>query len=146
MYHAKRTDANFHGELNKFIQVAENHTRNEKTQLMHYPCNDCKNLRVFNDSTTIRSHVMVRGFVKNYTIWKKHGETDAPPPADNPLDQIVQDKDFNRMVHPYFYGGGDDDGVDDDDDGVGGFQDDDVDDPMDGDSSGDELGDGDFFS
>src|SRR6185437_5630567 len=114
------------------------------------PCNDCKNLRVFNDSTTIRSHVMVRDFVKNYTIWKKYGEMDAPPQADNPLDQIVQDKDFNRMVHSYFYGGRDDDGVDDNDDvgaddgDIGVSHGDDVDCPMDGDSSDDEFDDGGF--
>ena len=64
MYHAKRTDAYFRGELNKFIQVAENHARNEMTQLMHCPCNNCKNLRVFSDPTTIRSHVIVSDFVK----------------------------------------------------------------------------------
>ena len=152
MYTAKRTYAYFRGELNKFIQVAGNHARNKKTQLMHCPCNDCKNLRVFSDPTTIRSHVIVRGFVKDYTIWKKHGETDAPPQADNPLVEIVQDEDFNRLVHSYFYGGGDDDGVDDNDDdvdddggGIGGPHGDDVDCPMDGDSSDDELDDGDFL-
>ena len=72
------------------------------TQLMHCPCNDCKNLRVFSDPTIIRSHVIVRGFVKDYTIWKKHGETDAPPQTDNPLVEIVQDEDFNRLVYSYF--------------------------------------------
>jgi hypothetical protein len=65
MCNAKRTNAYFCGELNKFIQVAENHARNEKTQWMHCPCNACKNLRVFNDPTTIRSHVMVSGFIKD---------------------------------------------------------------------------------
>jgi hypothetical protein len=54
MYNAKRTDAYFPGELNKFIQVAENHARNEKIRLMHCPCNAYKNLRVFSDLTTIR--------------------------------------------------------------------------------------------
>ena len=54
------------------------------------------------------------------------------------------------MFHSYYDGGGDDDGIGDDDrvvddDGVGGFQDDDVDGPMDGDSSGDELDDSDFL-
>jgi hypothetical protein len=68
MYNAKRMNAYFHGQLNKFIQIAENHTRNKKTQLMHCPCNACKNLRVFSDPTTIRSHVMVSGFVKHYKI------------------------------------------------------------------------------
>ena len=99
MYTVKRIDAYFRAELNKFIQVAENHARNEKTQLMHCPCNDCKNL---SDPTTIRSHVIVRGFIKDYMVWKKHGEMDAPPQADNPLVEIVQDEDFNRLVYSYF--------------------------------------------
>ena len=96
--------------------------------------------------------MIVSGFVKYYTIWKKHGEMDAPPQADNPLDQIVQDEDFNRMLHFYFYGGGDDDGVDDDDDdvdaddgGIGESHGDDVDCSMEGDNSDDELDDGDFI-
>jgi len=93
---------------------------------------------------------MMSGFVKDYTIWKEHGETDAPPLADNLVDHIVQDEDFDRMVHSYFHGDDDgvedDDGVDDDDDyGVGGSRGDDVDCPMDGYSSGDELDDGDFL-
>ena len=145
----QKRNAYFHEELNKFIQVVKNHSRNEKTQLMHCPCNDCKNLRVFSDPTIIKSHVMVRGFVKDYTIWNKHGETDAPPQEDNPLDQIVQDEDFNRMVRSYFHDGEDDDGVIDDDDnddnaddgGIGGSHGDDVDYPIDGGSSDDELDD-----
>jgi len=46
-------------------------------------------------------------------------------------------------LYPYD-GGGDDDGggVGDDDDELGGFQDNDVDSPMDGDSNGDEVDDG----
>ena len=97
--------------------------------------------------------MIVRGFVKDYTVWKKHGETDAPPQADNPLDEIVQDEDFNRLVHSYFHVGGDDDGANDNDDnadddggGIGGSHGDDVDCPMDGGSSDDELDDGDFLS
>ena len=83
-------------------------------------------------------------------VWKEHGETDAPPPVNNPLNQIVEDDNFGRMVSPYFHGGRDDDGVDDDDDdanddGVSGSHGDDVDCPMDGDSSDDELDDGDFL-
>ena len=88
---------------------------------------------------------MVSGFVKDYMIWEKHGEMDAPPPADNPLHHIVQDEEFDRMVDSYFHGGWDDDGVDDDDDGVGGSHGDDVEGPLDGDSSDDKLDDGDFL-
>ena len=38
MYKAKRTELYFRGELDKFIKVAENHARNEKTQWIHCPC------------------------------------------------------------------------------------------------------------
>ena len=120
---------------------------------MRCPCYDYKNLRVFSDSTTIRSHVIVRGFVKDYMVWKQHGETGAPPPANNPLNQIVEDEDFDRMVSSYFHDGGDDDGVsgshgddgDADDVGVSGSHGDDVECPMDGDSSDNELDDSDFL-
>ena len=154
MYTVKRTYTYFCGELNKFIQVAENHARNEKTQLMRCPCFDCQNLRVFSNPTTIRLHMIVRGFVKDYMVWKQHGETDAPPPpANNPLSQIVEDDDFDRMVSSYFHDGRDDDGVsgshgddgDADDVGVSGSHGDDVVCPMDSDSSDDELDDGDFL-
>ena len=86
-------------------------------------------------------------------VWKEHGETDAPPPANNPLNQIVEGDDFDRMVSSYFHGGGDDDGVsgshgddgDADDVGVSESHGDDVECLMDSDSSDDELDDGDFL-
>jgi hypothetical protein len=112
MYNANRTDTYFHGELDKFIKFAKNHVRNEKTWLTHCPCGACKNLRIFNDPTIIRSYVLVSGFIKDYTIWKYHDETDAPPPTNNPLDQIIQDEEFDRMFDAYVDS---DDGVEDDD-------------------------------
>ena len=77
-------DAYFHAELNKLILAVEN----KKAQWISCPCKPCKNLRVFNDTTTIRSHVLVDSFVGDYMIWKYHGEN-APPPTDNPLDKII---------------------------------------------------------
>ena len=76
-------------------------TRNEKTQWIHCPCKACKNFRVFSDPTTIRSHVIVSGFVKDYMIWKKLGVTDAPPPANNPPDEMILDEKFDRMLDAY---------------------------------------------
>jgi hypothetical protein len=71
------------------MQAAENHARNKKTRRIPCPCKTCKNMnmRVFTNTTTITSHVLVDGFVKNYMIWTYHGEN-APPPTDNPLDEI----------------------------------------------------------
>jgi len=95
MYNASMMDAYFHGELDKFIKVAENHARMENTVLIHCPCKVCGNLKVFRDPTTIRSHMIVSGFVKYYTIWKKHGEMDVPPLTNNLLDEIIQGDDFD---------------------------------------------------
>ena len=57
--------------------------------------------------------------------------TDAPPPVNNPPNEMILAEKFDRMFDAYI----DDDG-EGDDDGVGGFHGDDVDDgPIDGDSS-----------
>jgi hypothetical protein len=82
MYKAKRMDAYFLGEHNKFIQGVKNHTRNEKTQRIPCLCKTCKNLRIFSNTTTIRSYMLVGDFVENYMIWMYHGEK-APPPTEN---------------------------------------------------------------
>jgi len=59
----------------------------------------------------------VSGFIKDYMIWKYHDETYAPPSTNNPLDQIIQDEEFDRMFDAYVDS---DDGVGDDD-GFGGI-------------------------
>ena len=146
MYNANMMDAYFHGDLDKFIKVAENHARMENTVLIHCPCKVCGNLKVFRDPTTIRSHMIVSGFVKDYTIWKKYGEMDVPPPMNNPLDEMIQGDDFGRMFDGYYDFDRDDNSVSVDD-GAGGVHSDDVDDrPIDSDSSEDELDDRDLAS
>ena len=145
MYIANRMNAYFRGELDKFIKVAENHARKEKTSLIHCQGRVCGNLKVFRDPTTIRSHMIVSGFVKDYTIWKKYGEMDVPPPTNNPLDEIIQGDDFGKIFYAYYDLDRDDDGVRVHD-GTGGFHSDDVNDRLiDSDSSEDELDDGDFL-
>ena len=86
MYKARRMDTYFRGEVDKFIQAVENHARIEKTQMIHYPCRTCKNLRVFSNTTIIRSHVLISGFVDNYMIWNNHGEVEQPQ----------REREFNR--------------------------------------------------
>ena len=67
-------------------------------------------------------------------------------PMNNPLDEIIQDEEFDILFDAYYDGGGDDDSVGVDD-GAGGFHIDDVNDgPIDGSSSEDELDDGNFLS
>ena len=116
MYKARRTDAYFRGEVNKFIQAAENYARFEKTMIIHCPCRTCKNLRVFSDTTIIRSHVLISGFIDNYMIWNKHGE-EAPPLRENQFEEILQDPQFNILFDDY------DDVCHDDEDVGGGYRD-----------------------
>jgi hypothetical protein len=89
--------------------------------------------------------VLVGGFVENYMIWTYHGEK-ASPPTENPLNEIIEDVEFDKLFDAYdnfCEGGGDDDGVGRCyGDGVGKG-------PIDGGSnhgSADEFDDGDFLS
>jgi hypothetical protein len=139
MYKARRADAYLCGEHTKFIQAAENHARNEKTQRILCPCKTYKNMRVFSDTTTIKSHVLVDRFVENYMIWTYHGEK-APPPTENTLNEMIEDVEFDRLFDAYdeFCADVRDDDGDCVDEG-----------PIDGgsdDGSDDDLDDGDFLS
>ena len=47
-----------------------------------------QNLRVFSNTTIIRSHVLISGFVDNYMIFNKHGEEEQPQ-RENSIDEIM---------------------------------------------------------
>jgi hypothetical protein len=57
-------------------------------------------MRVFSDTTTFKSHVMVGSFVDNYMIWMYLSEK-APTPMENSIDKIIQDAEFNRLFDAY---------------------------------------------
>ena len=148
MYTARRTDAYFREQLNKFIQAVENHARIEKIHLIHCSCKPCKNMRVFSDTTIIRSHVLISGFIDNYMIWNKHGE-EAPPPRENQFEEILQDPQFNVLFDEYADACDDDEDVGGDNSVGGGGNSDVVDGgPIDigSDADSDELDDVDFLS
>ena len=84
----------------------------QKRNEIFCPCVDCENKLAWEDSTVIRSHLINRGFKKNYTIWTKHGEID---PAG-----IDQD-DYGGDDHQ------DDHDSDDEDDEAGDDEDDEFD-------------------
>jgi len=77
MYGWSRIDDGFREEVDKFIVAAEKHastlTYNRNTIIC--PCKDCKNHMAFVDMNTIISHLVMRGFVLDYTVWIHHGET-----------------------------------------------------------------------
>jgi hypothetical protein len=77
MYGSLRFMIGFREEVDKFIEAVEKHaaalTENNGTIIC--PCLDCKNLIAFSDVSTIRSHLIMRGFVPDYTVWIHHGGT-----------------------------------------------------------------------
>jgi hypothetical protein len=72
-----RFKASFREEVDKFIEAIEKHaaTLTENKDTIICPCKDCNNLIAWIDVTIIRSHLIMRGFVKDYKGWIRHGKT-----------------------------------------------------------------------
>jgi len=87
MYGSLRHDALFRDEVDKFIKAAEKHaaTLKENSDTIICPCKDCKNLIAFRDVSTIKEHLIRRGFVPDYTVWIHHGETVVVDDSDDDL-------------------------------------------------------------
>ena len=70
MYGSLRFKTSFREEMNKFIEATEKHaamlTENKDTIICPYK--DCKNLMAWTYESIIREHLIVRGFVKDYTV------------------------------------------------------------------------------
>jgi hypothetical protein len=100
MYGWSRIDEGFRDEVDKFIEAAEKHA----LTLTHYkdtiicPCKDCKNLMAFADLNTIRSPLIMRGFVPNYTVWTHHGETTVIDDGNFDLGDAAE---AERYMHQY---------------------------------------------
>ena len=41
---------------------------------IYCPCLDCRNDKKYSDFEVVYAHLIVRGFVANYTCWNKHKE------------------------------------------------------------------------
>jgi hypothetical protein len=99
MYGALRYKPGFCEEVDKFLEAVENHAKTLKhnKDSIIWPCRDCKNHLAFKDVTIIRPYLIMRGFVKDYTVRIHHGETvvdDVDPEEDDAktlgyLDQYV---------------------------------------------------------
>jgi hypothetical protein len=88
MYGLLRFKVGFREEVDKFIEAAEKHatTLTENKDKIIYPYKDCKNLIVWTDVTIIRSRLIMRGFVKDYTVWIHHSEMVAVNDDDEQED------------------------------------------------------------
>ena len=76
-YGLLRFKLDFCDEVDKFIEAAEKHamTLTQNKDSIICPSSDCKNHLTWKDVTIIRSHLIMWGFVKDYTVWSHHYET-----------------------------------------------------------------------
>jgi len=68
-----RLDPAYIEHVTKFIFTAKSHRLSLKRELTICLCKSCKNLYAHGDNT-VKSHLVRYGFVKDYTVWKFHGE------------------------------------------------------------------------
>jgi hypothetical protein len=74
IYGSLRFKPCFREEVNKFLEAAEKDAMSTKnnTEII-CQCSDCKNQLAWKDVTIIVSHLIMRGSVKDYTVWIHHG-------------------------------------------------------------------------
>ena len=100
MYSLSRLDPSYHLEVHKFIDAARRHTCRQKTKYIGCLCIQCKNIVVFEDAEEISSHLVHRGFMKDYLIWVKHGEgSSAPSTEANPVHADALNMDDGTRHH-----------------------------------------------
>jgi hypothetical protein len=88
MYKLSRLDPSYQLEVHRFIDAAKRHACREKTKHIYCSCIDCKNVVVFEDANQINSHLLCRGFMKDYLILAKHGEGSSTPcVVGNPVQE-----------------------------------------------------------
>lgn len=66
------TDIQYIKDVKTFIDAAKVHAR--VGNVIFCPCKDCNNVRKILNPETIRSHLVMRGFMPNYVVWCRHGK------------------------------------------------------------------------
>jgi hypothetical protein len=76
MYDLARIDPIYLENVHQFVEEAERHANNQNKIDIFCPCVDYENKIAWPNSKVVQSHLIKRGFKRNYTIWMKHGEID----------------------------------------------------------------------
>jgi hypothetical protein len=76
MYQSGDVLAHFKG-VSIFLDATAQHATCEKEEAIYYPCKVCNNnmMYLYENSEIIHEHLVRSGFMNNYFIWSKHGET-----------------------------------------------------------------------
>jgi hypothetical protein len=74
MYRSGDVLAHFQGVC-AFLKTVVQQASHQKEKTICCPCKVCKNVVMFKDREVIHEHLVRSGFMYNYFIWTKHGET-----------------------------------------------------------------------
>jgi hypothetical protein len=83
-------------EYHYFLETAIQHAIDKKEEAIYYPCKICNNnvMYLIKVLELIHKHLARIGFMDNYFIWSKHGETTSR------IESIV-DETQPRIDHVY---------------------------------------------
>lgn len=74
MYQMPRATDEYLAHVDQFMEAAENNRLKNGESDIWCPCRDCKNFCKYSDHIIIKEHLIVRGFMEQYTCWIHHGE------------------------------------------------------------------------
>jgi hypothetical protein len=110
--------AHFKGVSIFLEEVAAQHTTHEKEEAVYCPCKVCNNnmMYLYKDHEIISEHLVRSGFMDNYFIWSKHGETQ--PRTESIIDEREEVNMNVNHVYSHHDDGGDLDDVGENDEGL----------------------------
>jgi hypothetical protein len=74
MYESGDVLAHFKG-VSIFLEAVAQHATREKKEAIYCPCKICNNNMMYLYKDCECEHLVHTGFMDNYFIWSKHGET-----------------------------------------------------------------------
>src|SRR5438132_711897 len=101
MYKVSRLEPLYLDKVEVFLEAAQKDARNKQLVEIKCPCRDCKNFMLFPlaQLSTVRGHLVRRGFMEDYTCWTKHGENKNNNITDDQVDgddiRAVEDDTFD---------------------------------------------------
>jgi hypothetical protein len=76
MYDLARIDPMYVENVRQFVEELMRHAIRQNKNDIFCPCVECENKIAWPDPKVIQSHLINRGFKRNYMLWIKHGEID----------------------------------------------------------------------